>query len=98
MITELRCIEGWSIIVHWTGAALADVMDRLPRPRGTRFVAMETPDRGYYVGLDMHSAAQPQTLLAYELNGQPLTGQPGAPLRLAIPVQDGLKYSKRLVV
>jgi len=98
MITELRCIEGWSIIVHWTGAALADVMDRLPPPRGTRFVAMETPDRGYYVGLDMQSAAHPQTLLAYELNGQPLTWQHGAPLRLAIPVKYGIKNIKRLGV
>jgi hypothetical protein len=98
MITELRCIEGWSFIVHWTGAALADVMDRLPPPRGTRFVAMETPDRGYYVGLDMQSAAHPQTLLAYELNGQPLTWQHGAPLRLAIPVKYGIKNIKRLGV
>ena len=98
MITELRCIEGWSIIVHWTGAALADVMGRLPPPRGTRFVAMETPNRGYYVGLDMQSAAHPQTLLAYELNGQPLTWQHGAPLRLAIPVKYGIKNIKRLGV
>jgi len=98
MITELRCIEGWSFIVRWTGAALADVMEKLPPPRGTRFVAMETPDRGYYVGLDMQSAAHPQTLLAYELNGQPLTWQHGAPLRLAIPVKYGIKNIKRLGV
>jgi DMSO/TMAO reductase YedYZ molybdopterin-dependent catalytic subunit len=59
---------------------------------------METPDRGYYVGLDMQSAAHPQTLLAYELNGQPLTWQHGAPLRLAIPVKYGIKNIKRLGV
>src|SRR5581483_9509568 len=87
MTTELRCIEGWSIIVHWTGARLSDLMARLPPPHGTRYVAMETPGRGYYVGLDMQSAMHPQTLLAYEINGQPLTWQHGAPLRLAIPVK-----------
>jgi DMSO/TMAO reductase YedYZ molybdopterin-dependent catalytic subunit len=98
MTTELRCIEGWSIIVHWTGARLADLMAKLPPPRNTRYVAMETPDRGYYVGLDMQSAAHPQTLLAYELNGQPLSWQHGAPLRLAIPVKYGIKNIKRLAL
>jgi DMSO/TMAO reductase YedYZ molybdopterin-dependent catalytic subunit len=98
MTTELRCIEGWSIIVHWTGARLADLMAQLPPPRGTRYVAMETPDRGYYVGLDMQSAAHPQTLLAYELNGQPLSWQHGAPVRLAIPVKYGIKNIKRLAL
>jgi len=96
MTTELRCIEGWSIIVHWTGARLSDLMARLPPPHGTRYVAMETPGRGYYVGLDMQSAMHPQTLLAYEINGQPLTWQHGAPLRLAIPVKYGIKNIKRI--
>jgi len=96
MTTELRCIEGWSIIVHWTGVRLADVMAKFPPPPRTPFVAMESPGRGYYVGLDMVSCMHPQTLLAYELNGAPLTWQHGAPLRLAIPVKYGVKNIKRV--
>ncbi|HYS56299.1 MAG TPA: molybdopterin-dependent oxidoreductase [Thermoanaerobaculia bacterium] len=96
MTTELRCIEGWSIVVHWTGTRLADLMARFSPPRGTRYVAMESPGRGYYVGLDMLSAMHPQTLLAYELNGAPLTWQHGAPLRLAVPVKYGYKNIKRI--
>ncbi len=96
MITELRCIEGWSIIVHWTGTRVADLMAKLPPPRGTRFVAMESPGRGYYVGLDMQSCLHPQSLLAYELNGAPLSWQHGAPLRLAMPVKYGYKQIKRI--
>ena len=95
-ITEFRCIEGWSVIVHWTGARLADLMARFPPAQKTRFVSLETPDRGYYVGLDMASAVHPQTLLAYELNGEPLTRDHGAPLRLAIPVKYGIKNIKRI--
>src|SRR5688572_1558193 len=30
MITELRCIEGWSTINQWAGARLADVIARYP--------------------------------------------------------------------
>jgi len=96
MTTELRCIEGWSIITQWAGARLSDVMAKFPPPRRPRYVAMETPGRGYYVGLDIDSALHPQTLLAYELNGAPLTSDHGAPLRLAIPVKYGIKNIKRV--
>jgi DMSO/TMAO reductase YedYZ molybdopterin-dependent catalytic subunit len=96
MITEFRCIEGWSTINQWSGARLADVMAAFPPPQRTRYVSMETPDRGYYVGLDFESALHPQTLLAYELNGHPLSWQHGAPLRLAIPVKYGVKNIKRV--
>ena len=95
-ITELRCIEGWSIIVKWTGARLADLMTKYPPAGRPQYVALETPDRGYYVGLDLDSALHPQTLLAYEMNGNPLQLLHGAPLRLAIPVKYGIKNIKRI--
>jgi DMSO/TMAO reductase YedYZ molybdopterin-dependent catalytic subunit len=96
MITELRCIEGWSIIVQWTGARLADLMAKYPPVQKTEYVSLETPDRAYYVGLDLASAMHPQTLLAYEINGNPLPVPHGAPLRLAIPVKYGIKNIKRI--
>ena len=95
MITELRCIEGWSIVVKWAGVRLADLVAEARVPN-VRFAGMETPDRGYYVGLDMESAMHPQTLLAYAMNDRPLTWQHGSPLRLAIPVKYGVKNIKRV--
>ena len=107
MTTELRCIEGWS-----DGRALgrrAAGRPRLGSPvwrpaaagRTTRqdlldYAALETPDGDYYVGLDMASALHPQTLLCYEMDGQPLTPEHGAPLRLVIPVKYGIKNLKRI--
>lgn len=96
MITELRCIEGWSTIVKWKGARLADLMAKFPPADRIRFVGLETPGRGYYVGLDLDSAMHPQTLLAYEMNDRPLDWHHGAPLRLAIPVKYGIKNIKRI--
>lgn len=96
LTTELRCIEGWNMIVHWTGVRLADVMAKFPPPRPVRYLSMETPGRGYYVGLDVASALHPQTLLAWAINGQPLPWQHGAPLRLAIPIKYGVKNIKRI--
>jgi DMSO/TMAO reductase YedYZ molybdopterin-dependent catalytic subunit len=96
MITELRCIEGWSIIVKWTGTRFADLAAAYPPKEPARFVAIETPGRGYYVGLDMPSAMHPQTLLAWAINDQPLNWHHGAPLRLAIPIKYGIKSIKRV--
>ncbi len=109
MITEFKCIEGWSYVARWAGVRLADLMAVYPPEtrRGDEpdlgqpdrlvpYVAMETPDAEYYVGLDMASALHPQTLLAYEVNGEPLPLQHGAPLRLTIPLKYGIKNIKRI--
>ncbi len=110
MTTELKCIEGWSIVVNWAGVRLSDFMKKYPpatrsgeeldlknKPDDVmNYVGMATPDGEYYVGLDRESALHPQTLLCYEMNGQPLTSQHGAPLRLVIPVKYGIKNIKRI--
>ena len=108
--TELKCIEGWSTVVHWAGARLSDLAaktglaSRSGRPYDPtrvpgdlfQYVGMATPDGGYYVGLDTPSALHPQSLLCYEMNGEPLTPEHGAPLRLVIPVKYGIKNIKRI--
>jgi DMSO/TMAO reductase YedYZ molybdopterin-dependent catalytic subunit len=106
MTTELKCIEGWSTVVQWAGARLADVaaLTGLATRSGLRddpgdllrYAALETPDAAYYVGLDMASALHPQTLLCYEMGGRPLTADHGAPLRLVIPVKYGIKSLKQI--
>ncbi len=60
------------------------------------YVGMATPDKEYYVGLDMPSALHPQTILCYEMNGKLLPLNQGYPLRLIIPVKYGIKHIKRL--
>lgn len=110
MVTEFKCIEGWSEIVHWGGVRLRDFLMAFPPATrsGARFDAenhpsdmpgylgLETPDGEYYVGVDRETALHPQTLLAYELNGEPLTPGHGAPLRLVTPLKYGIKQLKQL--
>jgi len=109
IVYEFKCIEGWSQVQHWGGARLSDFMEKykLGTHSGNvisadhtddlyKYVGLETPDKGYYVGIDMESALHPQTLLAYELNGEPITAPHGAPLRLIIPVKYGVKNLKRI--
>ena len=48
----------------------------------------------YFMSIDLGTARHPQTLLATHFNGQPLTVDRGAPLRLLVPVKLGLKNVK----
>jgi hypothetical protein len=98
MVTQLKCIEGWSEIVHWGGARLHDFIAAYQGDMGTlpMYVGMQTPNREYYVGLFKEDALHPQTLLCYEMNGQPLTRDHGAPLRLVTPLKYGIKHLKQI--
>ena len=96
MTTELKCIEGWSQVVNWTGARFSDFAAKFAPPEKTQYVSLVTPDRAYYVGWDMSSILHPQTLLAYEMNGAPLEPIHGAPLRLVTTTKYGIKQIKRI--
>ncbi len=96
-IIDFKCVEGWSTVTQFAGARFSDFTAKFaPGSAKAQDVAMATPDGSYYVGLDMPSAMHPQTLLAWEMNGAPLTDEHGAPLRLVIPVKYGIKNIKRI--
>jgi DMSO/TMAO reductase YedYZ molybdopterin-dependent catalytic subunit len=98
MITKFCCIEGWSVVQQWTGVRFSDFTKKFLPPGSTLtdYVYMATDGEDYFVGLDAKSAFHPQTLLAWEQNGKPLTYEHGAPLRLIIPVKYGIKNLKRI--
>ncbi len=100
LVTQFKCIEGWSQIVHWAGVRMADFLEAYPpapiEGKEPRFVYMETPDGDYYTGYDLHVCRHPQTLLVTEMMGAPLTQFHGAPLRLHMPTKYGYKQIKRI--
>jgi DMSO/TMAO reductase YedYZ molybdopterin-dependent catalytic subunit len=51
----------------------------------------------YYESIDLIDAAHPQTILAYDMNGKPLTVPHGAPLRLRLERQLGYKMAKYIM-
>lgn len=98
IVFDFKCVEGWDQIQHWGGVSFNDFISHFDLQDETRagYVGMATPDKQYFVGLDMPSAVHPQTLLAYEMNGQPMPVNHGYPLRLIIPVKYGIKNLKRI--
>jgi DMSO/TMAO reductase YedYZ molybdopterin-dependent catalytic subunit len=98
IVFDFKCVEGWDQISYWGGVKFADFIEHynLHDQAQLQYVGMETPDKTYYVGIDMPSVLHPQTLLAYEVNAKPLPLDHGAPLRLIIPVKYGIKNLKRI--
>ncbi|MGC9953037.1 MAG: molybdopterin-binding protein [Rhizomicrobium sp.] len=102
-ITRHDCVEGWSCIGEWTGTPLRLVLAAARPKADARYVVFYCADNMaqegdaaqlYYESLDLLEALHPQTLLAYELNGQALPIEHGAPVRLRAERQLGYKMAK----
>jgi len=100
LVTQFKCIEGWSQIVQWAGVRLSDFLEAYPPAMidgaEPKYVYMETPDGDYYNGYDLEACRHPQALLVTEMMGAPLTQFHGAPLRLHMPTKYGYKQIKRI--
>jgi DMSO/TMAO reductase YedYZ molybdopterin-dependent catalytic subunit len=93
MIIRHVCVEGWAAIVQWGGIRLRDIVALAQPQENVKYAYFQSAD-GYYSSWDIASAMHPQTLLAYQKNGEPLAPDNGAPLRLAAPIKLGYKQSK----
>jgi DMSO/TMAO reductase YedYZ molybdopterin-dependent catalytic subunit len=102
-ITRHDCVEGWSCIGQWTGAPLRLILAKAVPLPAARFVVFYCADPMsgsggdkpyYYESLDLIEAFHPQTILAYAMNGAPLTVPHGAPVRLRTERQLGYKQAK----
>ena len=100
LVTQFKCVEGWSQIVHWAGVRLLDFLEAYPPElidgKEPKYVYMETPDGDYYNGYDLDACRHPQALLVTEMMGAPLTQFHGAPLRVHMPNKYGYKQIKRI--
>ncbi len=93
MVIRHVCVEGWAAIVQWGGVRLQDLIALVKPKSSVRYVYFKSAD-GYYESWDIASAMHPQTLMAYQKNGEPLSADNGAPIRLASPIKLGYKQSK----
>jgi DMSO/TMAO reductase YedYZ molybdopterin-dependent catalytic subunit len=98
-ITRHDCVEGWSAIGKWKGVPLTEITKRVqpgPQARYVVFYCMDRDSDGnnFYESIDLYDAVHPQTILAYEMNDQPLPIEHGAPLRLRVETQLGYKMAK----
>lgn len=94
-VSTFHCVTGWSVKdVHWAGVRLADLLGAAsPRPNVTALV-FTSAERPYVDTLTREQAGLPDVMLAYEMDGAPLSRPHGAPVRLVIPEMYGYKNVK----
>jgi len=97
-ITRHDCVEGWSAIGQWQGPQLSAVLAQAGLLPSARYAVFHCADwlggAPYYESIDLIDAFHPQTILAWQMNGQLLSEAHGAPLRLRVERQLGYKHAK----
>ena len=110
-VYRLRCVEGWSMVIPWTGFSLSKLLEKVEPTSAAKYVAFQTlldPQRmpyqntgvldwPYVEGLRLDEAMHPLTILATGLYGETLPPQDGAPIRLVVPWKYGFKSIKSVV-
>jgi DMSO/TMAO reductase YedYZ molybdopterin-dependent catalytic subunit/thiosulfate reductase cytochrome b subunit len=98
-ITQHFCIQGWSGIAKWGGVSMQTILELVrpqPEARWVVFYSLgDGPDAGiYYDAHPIEQMGNHLTMLAYDMNDEPLSFGHGAPLRLRNEIQLGFKQVK----
>ncbi len=98
-ITTHFCIQGWSGVAKWGGVPMRDILDIVrptPEARYAVFYSLaDGADGGRYY--DVHRMVNMRhalTLLAIDMNGEPVSVLHGAPVRLRCENELGFKMVK----
>jgi len=98
-ITQHFCIQGWSGIAKWRGVSMQTLLELAQPNAEAKWVVFyslgDGPDGGIYY--DAHPIEQMKhhlTMLAFDMNDEPLSFGHGAPLRMRNENQLGFKQVK----
>ena len=94
-VSDFHCVTGWSVEdVRWGGVRFDDLLAAakpLPGARAIEYVSAEVP---YVDTLTLEQARSADAMLAYEMDGAPLSRPHGGPARVVMPKMYGYKGVK----
>jgi DMSO/TMAO reductase YedYZ molybdopterin-dependent catalytic subunit len=94
---DFQCVTGWRVTdVTWTGVRLRDIIDRASPQEGARALRFVSFDGAYTESLTMPQARRDDVIVAYSLEGEPLSSDHGGPARLYVAPMYGYKSIKWL--
>jgi DMSO/TMAO reductase YedYZ molybdopterin-dependent catalytic subunit len=94
-VSDFHCVTGWSVEkVRWAGVRFRDLIAPARPTPGAKAVAVVSAERPYVDTLTLEQALLPEAMLAYEMDGKPLSRPHGAPARFVIPQMYGYKNVK----
>jgi methionine sulfoxide reductase catalytic subunit len=91
--SRLKCVQCWSGRVMWEGFRCQDLLRLTGAKPALEWVRVDCADK-YYDFVKMEDLLSPRTLFGLGMNGEALSPEHGAPLRLVIPFKYGYKSSK----
>jgi DMSO/TMAO reductase YedYZ molybdopterin-dependent catalytic subunit len=96
-VSDFHCVTGWSVDnVHWAGVRFADLLALVRPSTDARALTFTSAERPYVDSLSLDEVRYPDAMLAYEMDGKPLTRPHGAPVRVVMPKMYGYKGVKWL--
>ena len=91
--SRLKCVQCWSGRISWEGFRCGEILRVAhPKPSATH-VRLDCADM-YYDFVKLEELLHARTLFALGMNGEALTAEHGAPMRLVMPFKYGYKSSK----
>ena len=97
MTKDFQCVTGWRVNdVKWVGVRLSEVMDRAGVKEGAWGVRFVSFDGVYTETLSMEQARRDDVIVAYEMDGKPVSSAHGGPARLYVAPMYGYKSIKWL--
>ena len=92
----IACVDGWSASARWSGVPIRDLLVAAGAPAGAACIVVSLQGPTGYGQADVSDAhvSDPDTLLALELNGEPLDIDHGYPVRLIGPNRPGVMQTK----
>jgi DMSO/TMAO reductase YedYZ molybdopterin-dependent catalytic subunit len=82
---DVHCVTGWSVLgARFKGVRLSELAAKVRPKASARHVVFEAA-HGYTANVPIREALAPESLVAFELDGQPLRGPHGAPVRGVVP-------------
>lgn len=92
----IACVEGWSASARWRGVRVRDLLVHVGAEEGVEVGIGSLQRGGRYRASTVSSdlAADQDTLLALELDGEPLSIDHGYPIRLIAPNRPGVLQTK----
>src|SRR5262245_3748221 len=94
-VSDFHCVTGWTVEdVHWTGVRLTHLLEQVQPAATAHAVRFVSAEPGYHDSLTLEQARLSDVMLAYGMDGKPLSRPHGAPVRLVIPEMYGYKSVK----
>jgi DMSO/TMAO reductase YedYZ molybdopterin-dependent catalytic subunit len=96
LTADIHCVTRWSRFdtqfkgIHWRELA------KLVRPKPAARYVLAHAEQGFTANVPLAALEEPESLVAWEADGEPLTPEHGWPLRLVVPTRYFWKSAKWL--